>query len=157
VRGIEAQESSRISPPLRLGEGWGWGPMKDDRKRLGASGEVIARRYLENLGWRILAANYRCKQGEIDLVAEEPMAEEGPALVFLEVKTRRGRAHGAPVEAVDARKRRQIRTAAQTFLGERAAGGEEPVCRFDIVEIFVGPDGLATVALRRSAFGLEEI
>jgi putative endonuclease len=129
---------------------------KDDRKRLGASGEVIARRYLENRGWRILAANYRCKQGEIDLVAETP-AEEGAALVFLEVKTRRGRAHGAPVEAVDARKRERLRTAAQVFLGERAAGGDEPACRFDVMEIFVGPDGLATVALRRAAFGLEEL
>ncbi|HLV79707.1 MAG TPA: YraN family protein [Chthonomonadaceae bacterium] len=128
---------------------------KDDKKRLGASGETIARRYLESRGWRILAANYRCKQGEIDLVAEEPAAE-GAALVFLEVKTRRGRAHGAPVEAVDARKRQRVRTAALAYLGERAEGGEEPACRFDIVEIFVGPDGLATVTLRKAAFGQEE-
>lgn len=122
------------------------------RKRLGASGERIARRYLEGLGWRMLAANFRCPQGEIDLIAEEPV-EEGEILVFLEVKTRRSQTFGAPIEAVTAQKQKRLLAVAQAYLAARNAGGEEPACRFDVVEVWMGPEERARVALRRGVFG----
>jgi putative endonuclease len=125
---------------------------ENSRKRLGASGELIVRRHLERLGWRVLTQNFRCPQGEMDVIAEEPTAE-GAVLVFVEVKTRRGTAHGTPTESVDARKQRRLIAVAQSYLAQREAGGEEPACRFDVAAVFVGPDGLAQVTLRRGAFG----
>ena len=127
---------------------------KDGRKRLGTEGETVVRAYLEHRGWRIVAMNYRCAAGEMDVIAEEPTLPE-PTLVFLEVKTRRGAQHGSPREAVDQRKQQRLAAVAQTFLGERAAGGEEPACRFDIVEVFVGADGLSRIVLHRAAFTAE--
>lgn len=121
------------------------------RKRLGATGETVAQAHLERLGWRILARNYRCAAGEMDLIAEEPTLPE-PTLVFLEVKTRRGAQHGSPREAVDHRKQQRLAAVAQTFLGERGTGGEEPLCRFDIAEVFTAADGLSRVVLHRAAF-----
>ena len=125
---------------------------EENRKRLGASGETIARTHLERLGWRILAANFRCAAGEMDLIAAEP-TPQGEILVFVEVKTRRGRAHGSPSEAVDARKQERLAAVALAYLAERNAGGEEPACRFDVVEVLFGPDGLAGATLRRGVFG----
>ena len=126
----------------------GLGPMG---KRLGAEGETVVRAHLERLGWRVVAANYRCAAGEMDLIAEEPDGA-GVTLAFIEVKTRRGRGHGAPIEAVDTRKQQRLMAVAQSFLGERDAGGEEPSCRFDIAEVRFGPDRYATVTLHRAAF-----
>jgi putative endonuclease len=127
---------------------------KDGRKRLGTEGETVVRAYLEQRGWRIVAMNYRCTAGEMDVIAEEPTQPE-LTLVFLEVKTRRGVQHGSPREAVDHRKQQRLIAVAQTFLGERATGGDEPACRFDIVEVFVGADGLSRVVLHRAAFTAE--
>jgi putative endonuclease len=127
-------------------------PPENSRKRLGTSGERLVSRHLERLGWRVLAQNFRCPQGEMDVIAEEP-AGEGVVLVFVEVKTRRGTAHGTPIESVDARKQRRLIAVAQSYLAHRDAGGEEPACRFDVAEVFVGPDGLAQITLRRGAFG----
>jgi putative endonuclease len=117
-------------------------------KALGNSGERIARAHLERLGWQMLATGFRCAQGEMDIIAMD-----GATLVFVEVKTRRGKMHGTPVEAVDARKQSKLVAIAQAYLAARDAGGEEPACRFDIAEVFMGPDGLARVHLRRAAFG----
>src|ERR1051326_1955661 len=119
-------------------------------KQLGAGGEGIVKAHLERLGWRILASNYRCKAGEMDLIAEE-IVHNDTTLVFVEVKTRRGRTHGAPIEAVDERKQSKLTAIAQCYLGERDAGGAEPSCRFDVAEVVFGPDGLATVTLHRAA------
>lgn len=124
------------------------------RKRLGTAGETVVRLYLEQRGWRIVAMNFRCAAGEMDVIAEEPTQPE-PTLVFLEVKTRRGVRHGSPREAVDLRKQQRLTAVAQTFLGERAAGGAEPACRFDIVEVFVGADGLSRIVQHRAAFTAE--
>lgn len=124
------------------------------RKALGTSGETIVRAHLERLGWTILAMNYRCRAGEIDLVASEAGAE-GPTLVFVEVKTRRAAACGTPSEAVDARKRRKLTAAAGNWLARHATCINEPICRFDVAEVFVGADGLARVEICRGAFGDE--
>ncbi len=129
-------------------------PGAPSNKALGDSGEKIVVAHLQRLGWRVLATKYRCARGEMDVIAAEPTAD-GETLVFVEVKTRRGAAHGTPVEAVDARKRNRLIAIAQAYLAERGAGGEEPACRFDIAEVLLGVDGLARVNLRRAAFGAD--
>jgi len=69
----------------------------------GKRGEDTAVKYLERHGYKMLAANYRCRLGEIDIIAME-----GDTIVFIEVKTRGGDAFGEGVESVDARKQRRI-------------------------------------------------
>ncbi len=123
----------------------------DNHKQIGQAGENAACAHLERLGWEILARNFRCARGEMDVIAQEP-TNLGGALIFVEVKTRRGRSHGLPIEAVNAPKQRRLLAVAQTYLALRAGGGEEPACRFDIAEVWLGADGLATVRLRRGAF-----
>jgi putative endonuclease len=83
---------------------------------------------------RILARNYRCRAGEIDIVAED----QG-TVVFVEVKERTGDSHGSAVEAVTAAKRRKIVRAAHAFAATRGLG-DSPL-RFDVVAIDWGPDG----------------
>lgn len=98
-----------------------------DRRAAGRRYEEAAGAYLESLGYRILERNYRCRRGEIDLIARD-----GAVLVFIEVKFRRGPAAGDPAEAVDARKRRRIVTAARMYLAERRLS-PQTLCRFDVV------------------------
>jgi putative endonuclease len=81
------------------------------RQKLGRLGERLAANALEERGYAILERNFRCRSGEIDLVAQE--AED---LVFVEVKARRGIAYGLPEEAVTERKARQIQTVALSYL-----------------------------------------
>lgn len=123
----------------------------ENYKRLGAQGEAIVRRHLELAGWRIVETNFRCQAGEMDIIAEEPSGA-GSVLVFLEVKTRRGSAQGAPIEAVDARKQARLAAVAGFYLSVRNAGGEEPECRFDVAEVRYGAGGQAQVTLHRAAF-----
>ena len=128
-------------------------PNRKSRKRLGADGEAVAKSHLERLGWTILTTNFRSAQGEIDLIAEEATSE-GPVLIFAEVKTRQGTTHGTPIEAVDERKQRKVFATAQAYLSQRGAEGEEPACRFDIIEVFADHDGLMRVVVHPGAFGL---
>ena len=124
---------------------------ESNRKQLGRRGEQLVAQHLERLGWRVLQTNFRCPQGEIDIIAEETQGSD-KTLVFLEVKTRSGKAHGTPVEAVDARKQRRLWNVAQAYLGAIAAGGDEPSCRFDIAEVFIDINDLASIILRRAYF-----
>ena len=126
--------------------------MTDNLKQIGADGERIVRAHLERLGWRVLTQNFRCPAGEMDIIAEQP-AENGSILVFIEVKTRRGSSHGAPIEAVNARKLDRLRSVALAFLSARDAGGVEPACRFDVAEVHCDADGLSSVRLHSGVFG----
>ncbi|WP_192894531.1 YraN family protein [Paenibacillus contaminans] len=104
---------------------------KDGRKALGAYGEKQAALYLLRLGYRIVEANWRCRSGEIDLVAMD-----GDTLVFAEVRTRStSGAFGTPIESVDFRKRKQIRETAQVYLHQHRL----PVgsFRFDVIGVFM--------------------
>jgi putative endonuclease len=101
---------------------------------LGRRGEAAAERYLTRRGFRILERGFRRRCGEIDLVAEQ-----GEALVFVEVKTRSGSGFGHPAEAVTHRKRLRLVRAASVYLQER--GGWKRPCRFDLVSVRVGSDG----------------
>lgn len=120
------------------------GDARDDRsdgaarKRLGGAGERLAAMWLEERGYRVLARNWRCPYGELDLVAER----EGE-LVFVEVKTRRGERLGAPEEAVTAAKRRHLVASAAAYLGTADTGpgaGERPY-RIDVIAVDLAPSG----------------
>jgi putative endonuclease len=95
---------------------------------LGADGEAAAADWLRRHGYTILAAGFRVRCGEIDLVAED-----GPTIVFAEVKTRTSALYGTPAEAVTSRKRARIVRAASLYL--RSAGWGERSCRFDVLEV----------------------
>jgi len=117
----------------------------DHRGRFGLRAEEWAARILERQGYRILARRYRTRIGEIDLVALH-----GGTLVFIEVKARGSVGCGLPAEAVDARKRARIARVAALYLAREGAG--EVPCRFDVVEIVVGPTGHPVARVIRDAF-----
>ena len=113
--------------------------------QLGSLGEHIAATYLTDVGLRVLDRNWRCREGELDLVARE-----ADALVFCEVKARRGTGFGFPVEAVTVRKQRRLRTLAQRWLA--AHDEHAPHLRFDVVGVLVRPGLPALVTHLRGAF-----
>jgi putative endonuclease len=94
----------------------------------GGSGESRACRYLEHRGFTILDRNYRCRSGEVDIVARQ-----GAETVFVEVKERRGASHGEAYEAVTFGKRQRIIRAARLYAA--AHGLTETPMRFDVVSI----------------------
>lgn len=84
--------------------------------------------YLMQQGYEIIEYNYRCRAGEIDLIARD-----GGYLVFCEVKYRKRQEKGHPLEAVDLRKQKKIYRCAQQYLYEKRLGC--PPCRFDVIGI----------------------
>ena len=111
---------------------------------LGRRGERAAERHLRRTGYRIVARNYRAAGAEIDLVAMD-----GDVLVFVEVKTRRSREAGAPEEAVDERKQKRMRRAAEIFATRYRA--DDITMRFDIVAVDASGERLE-IELLRNAF-----
>lgn len=111
-------------------------PKAGDRHnlRLGRYGENEAARYLKQRGYRILARNYRCPHGEIDIIC----SREG-ILVFVEVKTRISQCCGAPQEAVTPKKIGHIRHSALRFVAEKRLPFSE--LRFDVIAILQRADG----------------
>lgn len=93
--------------------------------RGGGGAEALAAALLERAGLTILERNYRCRFGEIDLVAQC-----GPTLVFVEVRARRSEAFGGAAGSITRAKRRRLLAAARHYLAAR--GGDRP-CRFDVV------------------------
>ena len=114
-------------------------------QRFGAEGEARAARWLEERGFTLLARNARAGGVEIDLVAAH-----GDTVAFVEVKARRSRAHGAPEEAVDARKRRRLARGAAP--GLRANGVRARRVRFDVIVCEPGADGGWTLRHLEGAF-----
>jgi putative endonuclease len=97
---------------------------------LGRAGEKRAAWFYRLRGFRILARNYRGRDGEIDLIVQR-----GSLLVFVEVKTRQQRHHGAPHEAVDRAKQLTIARLAQEWC-HRERRGERNAIRFDVVSLY---------------------
>lgn len=123
--------------------------MTEARRELGRAGEAAARAYLEQRGLVILAENFTCAAGEIDLIGRE-----GETLVFVEVKTRRSLAFGPPQLAVHRKKQQQIARAAQWYLAARRL--HAVACRFDVLAVtFPGADGLPQIDWLRDAFPAE--
>ncbi len=108
--------------------------MTASRRRLGRKGEDIARRKLESDGYSVLHANYRVGRLEIDLVAEK----DG-VLVFVEVRTRKGRGFGPPEESITPAKQAHLVDAAQAYL--LANGATTRDWRIDVVVLNLGSNG----------------
>jgi putative endonuclease len=102
-----------------------------DRAELGRYGEALAAEHLLAEGYELLARNWRCARGELDLVA---LAPDG-TVCFVEVKTRSGNAFGTPAEAVTLRKARRIHGLAMAWLGEHRPPGHRGGLRFDVVSV----------------------
>lgn len=105
------------------------------RKRLGDAGERYAARLLEGRGHRILARQWRCAAGELDLVTLD-----GDELVFVEVRTRRGDIAGTPEDSLDARKAARLLALGEHFLAAHPAH-ERRVWRIDLVAIVLDRAG----------------
>ncbi len=119
---------------------------KKNKRQTGAYYEQAAGRYLEQLGYEILEYNYRCRSGEIDIIAKD-----GAYVVFCEVKYRADSRKGDPLEAVDARKQNVIFRCAMYYLAEHHLN--DVPCRFDVIGI-QGQDGSedAKVTYIKNAF-----
>lgn len=115
--------------------------------RAGAEGEDLACRHLAAQGFAILARNFRCRSGEVDVIARD-----GAVTVFVEVKHRRGSGHGAGYESVTFGKRRRIVRAARLFASAR--GLTEAPLRFDVISIDEA-DGRTHIRHDRGAFDVD--
>jgi putative endonuclease len=111
-------------------------------KRAGEVAESLAAEFLQSRGLAIAERNYRCRFGEIDLVARE-----GPTLVFVEVRRRASEAYGGAAESITAAKRSRLLAAARHYL---ARAGDRAPCRFDAVLIRGDPPRIEWI---RNAFG----
>ncbi|NHA66978.1 YraN family protein [Phycicoccus flavus] len=105
---------------------------RPERARLGAYGEDLACRYLREQGLEVVERNWRCEHGEIDVVARD-----GPCLVVVEVKTRRGTGFGDPVEAVTVAKALRLRRLAAAYVREH--GPHRGPIRLDVVGVLCLP------------------
>jgi putative endonuclease len=114
-----------------------WGredvPVSDERHELGESGESFAVRLLKEGGYKIIEQNYRCRLGEIDIIAEE-----NGVLTFVEVKARRADRFEAPKSAVTPKKKRKISMVALHYLKETQQMDKK--ARFDVVAIRSFPE-----------------
>lgn len=106
-----------------------------DARLLGKWGERLVAEDLRRKGWRIIETNYRCRMGEIDLIAEK-----GNYLAFVEVKLRKSDRFGHASEAVTAEKQRKLRATAELYLAEYSSNLQP---RFDVAEVYA-PQGMQT-------------
>ena len=95
----------------------------------GFIGEQIAENYLKSQGYKIIKTNYKCKLGEIDIIASDK-----DTLVFIEVKYRKTNIFGLPRETVNSYKQQKIRMVASIYINKNNLHNKP--CRFDVVEIF---------------------
>ncbi|HZZ45545.1 MAG TPA: YraN family protein [Pseudonocardia sp.] len=112
---------------------------------LGRHGEQLAVDYLEQRGYVVLSRNWRCRDGEIDIVATDR-----DRLVVCEVKTRSGSRFGAPAEAVTQRKAWRIRRVTQVWMAEHRVRWCD--IRFDVLAVLMPPEGQPVVQHYESAF-----
>ena len=118
-----------------------------EARRSGQAGEDLACAHLEQRGMRVVERNFRCRGGEIDVIARDR-----DTVVFVEVKERTGSSHGTAIEAVTPLKRHRLLRAARLYAAHH--GLSESPLRFDVVAIDWGPDG-PRVRHEEDAFGAE--
>ena len=117
----------------------------DERAGVGRRGEHAAETRYVARGYRVVARNWRCRIGELDLVLSR-----GQTLVICEVKTRRGSRYGGGYEAVDVRKRQKVRALAEVFLQQTQA--VPLTIRFDVASVRLRSNGSAAVEIFEDAF-----
>ena len=105
--------------------------MPTPRTKLGDWGEELAVRFLGEKGYKIIATNYRCAFGEVDIVAMD-----GEELVFVEVRARRPGIFGTPEESVSTHKLRRLMAACQDYL--QKSGQENIQWRVDLISVRLG-------------------
>ena len=120
--------------------------MTHKRISLGKRGEGIAISYLKSLKYKIIERNYKCKFGEIDIIAKDKKI-----LTFIEVKTRSSLDYGHPFHGIKKRKQHQISKVALNYINKKNLNNTE--ARFDVVAIRISPEG-ETVELIKNAFEL---
>lgn len=114
-------------------------------KILGALGENLACKYLEDTGYSIIERNFSCRAGEIDIIAFE-----GETIVFIEVKTRVSEAFGMPSEAVSAAKQKKLVKAALYYMQKKQLFNY--MSRFDVIEIIMNGESDCQVNIIKDAF-----
>jgi putative endonuclease len=117
----------------------------DHRRRLGIAGEDAVAAWYEAAGYRVVDRNWRCRDGELDLVVMR-----GDTLAFCEVKTRASTRFGTPVEAVTATKQRRLRMLAARWLADHNT--RRRVLRFDVASVTRGSDSQLAVEVLEGAF-----
>jgi putative endonuclease len=100
---------------------------QDDRRGLGRRGEELAAQHLAARGYHIVARNWRCEHGELDLVARD-----GECLAFVEVRARRGRALGTPEESITPAKQARLIDLAEAYVSDSDWRGQ---WRIDVVAV----------------------
>jgi putative endonuclease len=118
-------------------------------RETGDRGEEIAAAFLTVRGYRLLERNFRCRGGEVDIIARDPGES---SLVFIEVKTRRSLSYGVPQLAVTAFKQRQISKAALTWIARERLHDHN--ARFDVIAILLDAEGRHKVEHIVNAFEL---
>lgn len=111
----------------------------------GNRGEAEVARYLRKKGYTLMASQWRCRFGELDLVAK---SKKG-VICFVEVKLRSGGAIGLPREFVDQRKQQRLRTAAASYLSSHDI---DAPARFDVAEVYAENDGTLRIEYLENAF-----
>jgi len=101
------------------------------------AGETAARLHLQKLGYRVLATNFRTREGEVDIVARH-----ADTFVFVEVKTRRGRTYGLPEEAITPTKTAHLIAAARAYLEQ--VGEPDADWRIDVIAVELDARGRPT-------------
>jgi putative endonuclease len=119
--------------------------VSDRRRALGAAGEDAVAAWYQAAGYEVLDRNWRCRDGELDLVVAGP-----GVVVFCEVKTRRSDAFGTPAEAVTREKQLRIRRLAIHWLGAR--GTRAPSLRFDVASVRKQPGQAPVIEVLEAAF-----
>jgi putative endonuclease len=125
------------------------GKAKPEHLRRGELGERAAKKFLQKLGLKFLAANFRSERGEIDLIFRDD-----DCLVFAEVKTRSSEDWTRPAAAVDARKRRLLSQTALDYL--RLLKNPEVKIRFDIVEVLLADGAVREIRHLPNTFSLSK-
>jgi putative endonuclease len=122
--------------------------LTDSRRTTGQCGEALAAAYLERKGYGIIARNWRCTLGEIDLIAVD-----GPVLVFVEVRTRRAATYALAEESITHRKQQRLIQLAESYLYELDAAATPWLggWRIDVVALRIHADQHADVRHLRNA------
>jgi putative endonuclease len=105
-----------------------------ERKQTGIQGEKLARDFLKKKGYRVLETNYRCQQGEIDIVARQR-----DNLVFVEVRTKTSLDFGTPQESITAAKRQHLERSAYHYLNSHP--DSPPMWRMDFIAVELDAKG----------------
>jgi len=120
--------------------------MTNTRIDIGKRGETLAISFLKKNGYRIIESNFRCRYGEIDIIAQD-----GKTVAFIEVKTKTSNRFGSPTQAVDSRKQRQVSKTALAYISQKRLTNYS--ARFDVVGINIKGSN-SEIELIKNAFEL---